>query len=172
MLLTPDRYYNLFQLPNLKAFPAGFMMIAGDTRLRNFSWPVPDPPKSSWSGDQISQLALGQKAVGFNCLDYSGPAEPTAGRHFLPNMSFLNDHCPDGLRLELYFPSCWNGKDLDSPNHKSHMAYPSVIDGGDCPDGYTVRTPTLLFETIWATADFRGQDGRFVLANGDPTGTL
>lgn len=31
---------------------------------------------------------------------------------------------PDRLRMDIFFPSCWNGKDLDSANHKSHMAYP------------------------------------------------
>lgn len=32
---------------------------------------------------------------------------------------------PDMLRLDIFFPSCWNGRDLDSPDHASHMAYPS-----------------------------------------------
>ena len=31
---------------------------------------------------------------------------------------------PDRLRLDIFFPSCWNGTDLDSADHKSHMAYP------------------------------------------------
>jgi len=31
---------------------------------------------------------------------------------------------PDRLRMDIFFPSCWNGRDLDSANHKSHMAYP------------------------------------------------
>jgi hypothetical protein len=32
---------------------------------------------------------------------------------------------PDMLRFDIFFPSCWNGVDLDSPNHQSHMAYPT-----------------------------------------------
>ena len=34
--------------------------------------------------------------------------------------------CPAGTQLESYldFPQCWNGRDLDSADHKSHMAYP------------------------------------------------
>ena len=33
--------------------------------------------------------------------------------------------CPAGSRLGvvLVAPDCWNGKDLDSPDHRSHMAY-------------------------------------------------
>jgi len=50
--------------------------------------------------------------------------------------------CPSGssLRLRVNFPDCWNGKSLDSPNHKSHMAY-SV--GGRCPRGHPVAVPAL-----------------------------
>jgi hypothetical protein len=32
---------------------------------------------------------------------------------------------PDMLRFDIFFPSCWNGVDLDSPKHQSHMAYPT-----------------------------------------------
>lgn len=31
---------------------------------------------------------------------------------------------PDRLRMDIFFPSCWNGVDLDSADHKSHLAYP------------------------------------------------
>lgn len=31
---------------------------------------------------------------------------------------------PDRLRFDLFFPSCWNGRDLDSADHQSHLAYP------------------------------------------------
>ena len=39
---------------------------------------------------------------------------------------------PDRLRMDIFFPSCWNGTDLDSYDHKSHLAYP-VNNGG--PNG-------------------------------------
>ena len=29
------------------------------------------------------------------------------------------------LRLDVFFPSCWNGVDLDSTDHASHVAYPA-----------------------------------------------
>lgn len=31
---------------------------------------------------------------------------------------------PDRVRMDIFFPSCWNGVDLDSFDHKSHLAYP------------------------------------------------
>jgi hypothetical protein len=145
-------------------------MIAGDTRRRNFTLPVPDPPKSDWSGDQSTQYALGQKAIGFNCLNYAIAPEGSLYRHFLPDKAYLDANCTDGVRFELMFPSCWNGKDVDSPNHKDHMAYPDLVMTGTCPPGFETRLVSLFYETIWDTYAFKGQDGQFMLANGDPTG--
>ncbi|GAA3074568.1 hypothetical protein GCM10010464_43370 [Pseudonocardia yunnanensis] len=45
------------------------------------------------------------------------------------------------------FPSCWNGKTLDSPNHKSHLVYPDA--GGACP-GATFPVPQLHIELAYA----------------------
>lgn len=169
MLTFFSSYYLLYG-ENIKAFPNGFRMLAGDPLQRNFTWPVPDPPKSSWSGDQVSQKALRQKALGFNCLDYSGTPEASLYRHFMPNKAFLDANCPDGIRLEMMFPSCWNGKDVDSPDHKSHVAYPDLVMTGTCPEGYETRLVSLFYETIWNTYAFKDVDGYFALANGDPTG--
>ena len=42
--------------------------------------------------------------------------------------------------LVIRFPDCWNGNDLDSADHKSHLAYRV---GRACPAGYPVRIPRL-----------------------------
>ena len=145
-------------------------MISGDSYQRNFTWPIPDPPMP-WSGADISQAALRQKAIGFNCLNYNIQPESSLYRHFLPTKNYVDANCPDGLRLELLFPQCWNGS-LDSADHKSHLAFPDhSINGGTCPQGYDQLINQIFYETIYATATFRGQPGAFVLANGDPTGT-
>lgn len=170
MLTYPVNSYYLLYGENVTAFPNNFRMLAGDPFQRNFTWPIPDPPKSSWSGAQASQAALRQKAIGFNCLNYAEAAEPSLYRHFMPNKTYLDEHCTDGIRLELMFPSCWNGKDVDSEDHKSHVAYPSVVMDGTCPEGYETRLVSLFYETIWNTYAFKDQDGYFALANGDPTG--
>jgi hypothetical protein len=147
-------------------------MIAGDTNQRNFTLPVPDPPKSNWGSDpaQSSQAGLAQKAIGFNCLDYSKAAEGSLYRHFMPDKAYLDANCVDGIRAELMFPSCWNGKDVTSDNKKSHVAYPNTIMDGVCPPDFPVRLPGLFYESIWNTAEFAGVDGEFVWSNGDPTG--
>ncbi|KAI1843964.1 hypothetical protein JX266_009830 [Neoarthrinium moseri] len=159
---------------NVKAFPKGFRMIAGDTNRRNYTLgdvSQPDPGQSSWESlGQTTQDALEQRALGFNCLNYNKDAEASLYRHFMPDKAYLDANCPDGLRLELAFPSCWNGKDLDSTNHRSHMAYPDLVQDGACPEGFETRLVTLFYETIWNTAAFASSDGYFVMANGDPTG--
>ena len=164
--------YYLLLGDNIKAFPKGFMMIAGDQRQRNFTGPMPDPPVYSWTAKDQTQFALIQKALGFNFLNYNKAPEGSRYRHFMPDKSFMDDNCVDGIRAEIMFASCWNGKDLDTPDHKSHVAYPSMIDGGVCPEGYDTRLPTLFFETIWNTYKFKGQPGQFVWSNGDPTGKV
>src|SRR4051812_25643059 len=57
-----------------------------------------------------------------------------------PSKNFVT--CPVGTMLESYldFPQCWNGRDLDSADHKSHMAYP-VADA--CPASHPVQVPKL-----------------------------
>ena len=50
-----------------------------------------------------------------------------------------------------YRPRCWNGKDLDSPNHQDHVAYPTsgpsnFLSTGNCPASHPVKIPQLMLE--------------------------
>jgi len=67
---------------------------------------------------------------------------------------------------------CWDGKNLDSPDHRSHMAYPSSYNGGDCPDTHPVRIPGVFFEAFYSVSSFPHGNGTnpFVWSCGDPTG--
>jgi Domain of unknown function (DUF1996) len=51
--------------------------------------------------------------------------------------------CPEGrpLRVAISFPDCWDGENLDSPDHVAHVAR---SDGGACPDSHPVAVPQLL----------------------------
>jgi hypothetical protein len=50
--------------------------------------------------------------------------------------------------------SCWDGVNLDSPDHKSHVAYPKqgaasfsgTSVGGDCPSTHPVKIPQVMLE--------------------------
>ncbi|CAO2647436.1 Nn.00g083580.m01.CDS01 [Neocucurbitaria sp. VM-36] len=162
--------YYLLLGENLKAFPKGFEMLAGDTRKRNFTGSVPDKPLASWGPDDLTQESLAEKSLGFNCLNYGKAPEGSRYRHSMPTKEYMDENCANGIRAEIMFPSCWNGKDATAEDHKSHMAYPSSIDGGECPEGFDTRVPSLFYETIWNTYAFKGKAGQFVWSNGDPTG--
>ncbi len=134
----------------LKAFPPGFRMIAGD--------PFKRQPTNDFAGQAIS----------YACLNYNGGGKPeTPG--------FPNYNCPNGLRAQVFFPSCWNGKDLDVPDHKSHMSYPAdSFNSGACPPDFPVHFISLFFEVMWDTGKFAnrwyGNKQPFVFSMGDPTG--
>lgn len=162
--------YYLYYLTDVTAFPEGFSMIAGNAEVRNFTGPFPDDPLSSWPTDPSDQFFLQQRSLGFNCLDYSKTPEASLYRHIFPQKEYMDANCIDGLRLELAFPSCWNGE-TTSDDHKSHVAYPSLVKEGNCPDSHPKHLPFLFFETIWNTYAFAGEDGQFVLSMGDPVGT-
>ncbi|MCZ4098714.1 MULTISPECIES: DUF1996 domain-containing protein [unclassified Streptomyces] len=53
--------------------------------------------------------------------------------------------CDAGSNLEIRMqaPSCWNGLYLDTPDHKSHMAYPV---NGVCPTDHPVALPMIEFK--------------------------
>ncbi|KAF1975790.1 hypothetical protein BU23DRAFT_529689 [Bimuria novae-zelandiae CBS 107.79] len=63
--------------------------------------------------------------------------------------------CAGGIRTVITFPTCWNGKDLDSPDHKSHLAYATgsqandVGPTGTCSGSHPVVIPQVMYEVIW-----------------------
>lgn len=67
---------------------------------------------------------------------------------------------------------CWDGVNLDSANHKSHVTFGY----NGCPASHPVRLPQVFFETVWDTGVFPEsewpEDGSqpFVWAQGDATG--
>ncbi|KAM0747454.1 hypothetical protein T439DRAFT_349869 [Meredithblackwellia eburnea MCA 4105] len=152
----------------VQAFPDGFRMLAGNPYVRSYD-PNSEEPK----------------AIGWNCIGGGGrnpwfPTENCPVRHvFLLFLVFHTDfsNSKDGMRGEVMFPSCWNGKDLDSSSHQSHVAYPEGGESGACPEGYPVRIETLFFEMWWSVDGFKTNWGEamnttmpWVLSTGDPTG--
>ena len=46
----------------------------------------------------------------------------------------------DTVNFAVVFPQCWDGVNLDSPDHKSHMAYAT---GNGCPSTHPVALPEI-----------------------------
>ncbi|MFF5085402.1 DUF1996 domain-containing protein [Actinoplanes sp. NPDC000266] len=57
--------------------------------------------------------------------------------------------CDDGAEVVRIFdfPSCWDGRQLDSPNHRQQMVFPAA--GGGCPAG-TFAVPHLEISMTYA----------------------
>jgi hypothetical protein len=82
-----------------------------------------------------------------------------------PDLSTEPPECPRSARLavRVAFPSCWDGVNLDSEDHRRHMAY---AEDGRCPAMHPVAVPELVFEVhypIW------GDGHDLVLASGATT---
>ncbi|KAK3695864.1 hypothetical protein B0T22DRAFT_374193 [Podospora appendiculata] len=93
---------------------------------------------------------------------------------------FPAEPCPAGIMAIHHFPACWDGKNLDSPDHQSHMF--STDQGGfrtagPCPASHPVRMPQVAYETMWNTTQFNDkslwpEDGSqpFVWSTGEDRG--
>ncbi|KAF9478863.1 hypothetical protein BDN70DRAFT_879454 [Pholiota conissans] len=148
-------YYLFSDTPGTTtAFPDDFRMLSGDPTLRTY-----DPNSHA------------QQAITFLCLDFNGVSTK---HNELPSTS-----CPSGIRAQINFPSCWDGKNLDSPDHKSHVAFLSNgPDSGTCSDpNFPVVLPRIFIEVYWSSNSFDSVRSQamnstqpFVYSYGDPTG--
>ncbi len=129
-LLLPGRGRERRRHPPDQALPRGLRIVAGNAKA---------------TGPQDNTIAR------WSCL-HAGEVNPS--------QNFVN--CPPGTMMESYldFPQCWNGTDLDSPDHKSHMAYP--VNGG-CPATHPVPVPKLRQVLRYPV---NGDPARFRLASG------
>ncbi|KAF2017849.1 hypothetical protein BU24DRAFT_161295 [Aaosphaeria arxii CBS 175.79] len=143
------------------AFPKGFRMLVGDAGLRT----------KTGQQKQLCHRCFSNKKQ-----DPFGGAPCTGDDTFdLPKKQ-----CGGGIRTTITFPTCWDGKNVDSPNHKEHVAYPSsgsFESTGPCPSTHPVRLPQLMYEVMWDTTPFNDKsiwpaDGSqpFVYSMGDGTG--
>lgn len=92
---------------------------------------------------------------------------------------FPTSPCGGGWRVTVTFPSCWDGKNTDSPNHKDHIAYPATgtfESGGACPATHPVKIPQVMYEVMFDTrqfnnkADWPATGQPFYWSHGDNTG--
>ncbi|KAG7529582.1 hypothetical protein FFLO_05554 [Filobasidium floriforme] len=133
-------------------FPEGLRMLAGNKDAKN--WAETGLPENAWSYTcQKSRTDMSQNIA-------------------VSSWNELDTYCPE-LKLDLKFPSCWDGKNLYSDDG-SHMAYPSNMLYGVCPLSHPVRIPAIMFETTWLLHEVIKETdhpkNRIILSNGDTTG--
>lgn len=109
-------YYRRGTFKQVRPFPSNLRMIAGDATAT-----TPQP----------------FRVVFWNCGGGEG-GFPSSTVPTCPTMR------GSALRLHIRFPNCWDGRQLDSRDHKSHMAYAVR---GRCPSTHPVAVPaiTILF---------------------------
>lgn len=133
----------------ITAFKPGFRMLLGDNMA------------TSSQGNGLKFVCLQDKNTRFPELD-----------------NFPTGPCPGGIMTVHHFPACWDGKNLDSDDHMSHMyntGRGAFQNADPCPASHPVRVPQLAYETLWDTAKFNsmwpsGQPNPFLLSNGDTKG--
>jgi hypothetical protein len=133
-------------------------MLAGDPALRT---------KPSGS------MKLCHRCLGKNQRTSGGNGAPCSSGD---TSEFPATPCPGGIRATVIFPSCWDGKNSDSPDHKSHVAYQSgsALAGDTCPSTHPVRIPQVMYEIMYDTSGFADkkyyQNGKqpLVYSFGDP----
>ena len=119
---------NLWIVPaTVQALPAGLRMI---------------------SGDSTATAPSASGAAQFNCGGIAGPVTnllDPLGPHSIPN-------CPVGSEVwaSVVFPQCWDGVNLDSPDHRSHVAYSNPT----CSDpGFPVTLPIITITAVYPVTE-------------------
>jgi Domain of unknown function (DUF1996) len=85
--------------------------------------PLPRGLRFVFGYDMLNMSAGATGAAYFNCDG------PTATPGHYGTIAEAAKNCPAGNRLGavIHAPSCWDGRNLDSPDHRSHVAYPQYV---------------------------------------------
>jgi Domain of unknown function (DUF1996) len=114
-------YYSFSANQYTKKMPLGLKMLPGKTKF--FAWDKPN--------------------FEYTCLDTNANGYGKGSSKSFPACTKVGR-----LRYQLNnFPECWNGVNLDSSDHRSHMAF--ILEGNgnnnanQCPSTHPVRLPTI-----------------------------
>jgi Domain of unknown function (DUF1996) len=109
------------------------------------------------AGDAGATAPQPTSVIGWNCgvqgqRQYDHPISCSAGQKIV---------------LHVFFPNCWDGVNLDSPDHRSHMAY---SERGVCPASHPVAVPRLSQDYGYPLLDATGitlSSGSYLTAHAD-----
>ncbi len=113
--------YNGIKPSDIRPFPAGLRMLAGN-----------------------SKGSTADAAAGTYSCENASTAAPAPGPGII--------NCPLGseLRMNIAFPQCWDGVNLDSPDHKSHMSFTV---SNKCPSTHPVPLPEISYHVVYAVKE-------------------
>ncbi|KAK8023507.1 hypothetical protein PG993_011573 [Apiospora rasikravindrae] len=135
---------DVYYIPSGKvtAFKKGFRMLAGSaTNTDNSKVNKGNICHRCWQSTNDNQFTGGAPCTGADTVD-------------IP----YGNQCKM-VRQTIIFPTCWDGKNLDSPDHQSHVAYSGAgaSGGGRCPATHPVKLPQIMYELMWNTSTFMDQ---------------
>ncbi len=114
---TKGSAYFVLRAREMHAFPSGLKVVAGDAHAR---------------------APQGSSVTYWSCSMREGTRWTTPHACATPR----NSDRPSLIQLDVFFPDCWDGRHLDSPDHKGHMAYSR---NWACPRSHPVKVPRLRF---------------------------
>jgi hypothetical protein len=161
-------YYTASGRGQATAFKPGFRMFSGDANRK-------------------VSAGLGRNTQScYRCYtgpNFQGNVQSPCFDPKLDTEGFPTTPCPGGIRSSVIFPLCWDGKNLDTPNHIDHVAHPEggpasfAVTTAKCPASHPVKIPQVHLEIVWDTTKFNNKedwpaDGSqpLYLSNGDHTG--
>jgi len=107
--------------------PNGLVMIAGDGSATKDN-PQPGRDRIQW---QCNSSTLGAEA-------------------WMNRKNHIPQDCSGDLVAIINFPNCWDGVNLDSADHKSHMAY---ANGSECPASHPVSISNITGNVHYTVTD-------------------
>jgi len=120
---------------------------------------VKPPPKGlrMLAGNPKATNASESQAVKFVCIN-----KATQNSNGMPWQKTIPNCSTDTyMQMVVEHPSCWDGKNLDSPNHQDHMAYKN---GSTCPSTHPVVIPVISLNMNFKVA-YNGQMAKWRLSS-------
>ncbi len=131
---------------------------AADAIAKGFD-PVPIPPamRGIFGWNYATPSVPQKRRANFLCAEKWTPKGPGGSMEQALNECKAVPDGPDKkLMAQLTMPPCWNGKDLDSADHRSHLAdaYSDVSTGykSRCPASHPKLIPTFTTTVEWTIA--------------------
>lgn len=118
----------------IRPMPPGLRMVAGDARAT--------------SAQPLSVIRLSCGTTPIRRAEDFSSTMPTCAQG-------------DFVALSIMFPQCWNGRDLDAPDHKAHMAYAEHTGQPwhTCPATHPVPLPAITINLHQVVREARGSGG-------------
>lgn len=123
---------------------------SGDPQAEGDCVPVPNGIQFIFGWDPTKSTTAKTGAGHFDC---TGPGAKS-GQY--PDIPTAKPNCPVGSQMlaVLDAPSCWDGKYLDVPDHRSHVSYPDYGSWGylKCDDAHPYVLPTFHLAIAYTVA--------------------